>query len=95
MTPSLERIQQWVKEWAVGVDRELEIQVLPPHDDPRKHGQIVPIRLRRHGYEATVGFPERMLAGSTLPEEARRLNQALGGLRYMEARGLPRQGETA
>jgi hypothetical protein len=95
MIPSVERVQQWVKEWAVTVDLEVDVQVLPPHDNPRESGQIIPIRLRRHGYEATIGFPERVLAGSALPEETRRtLNQALGGLRYMEARGLPRQRET-
>ena len=36
MTRSLEQVQQWVKAWVVDVDPEVEVQVLPPHDNPRE-----------------------------------------------------------
>ena len=90
---SVEQVQRRVKEWAVEHDPELEIQVLPPHDDPRTSDEIVPVRIQRHGYRMTVGFPEQSLAGSLLPQDAcRTLEQVVRLLRYMEARGLRRPG---
>ena len=95
MVLSVERIQQWVKEWAASVDQEVEDQVLPPHDDPRQNGQIIPIRLVRHGYQAIIGFSESMQTGAALSDDTRRtLSQAVRGLLYVEVRGLPRQRET-
>jgi hypothetical protein len=89
--PSVDRLQQWIKEWAVGVDQEVEVQVLPPHDDPREAGRTIPIRLGRRGYQWTIGFPECMFVGPALSEETcRALSQAVRCLLYMEARGLPR-----
>lgn len=91
--PSLEQVQQWVKEWVVGVDPEVEVQVLAPHDDPREIGEIIPVRLSRHGYHMTVGFPERSFLGSSLPNETgHTLAQVVRLLQYMEARSLPRSG---
>jgi hypothetical protein len=88
---SVEQVQQWVKAWAVDADPEIEVQVLQPHDNPRERGEIIPVRLGRHGYQMTVGFPERSFPGSPLPEETRRtLEQVIRLLRYMETRGLPR-----
>lgn len=93
MAVPIERVQQWVKAWVVGVDPEVEVQVLPPHDDPREKGDIIPVRLGRHGYQMTVGFPESSFPGSPLPEPTRRaLEQVIRLLRYMEARGLRRPG---
>ena len=93
MTVSIEQVQQWVKEWVVGLDPEVEVQVLSPHDDPRERGEVIPVRLGRRGYQMTIGFPESSLPGSPLPEETRRtLAQVVRLLRYMEARGLPRPG---
>jgi hypothetical protein len=90
---SVEQVQRWIKEWAVEHDPELEVQVLPPHDDPRASGEIVPVRIQRRGYRMTVGFPERSLAGLLLPQDAcRTLEQVVRTLRYMEARGLRRPG---
>ena len=89
----VEQVQQWVKGWAVDFDPEIEVQVLQPHDNPRERGEIIPVRLGRHGYQMTVGFPERSFPESPLPEETRRtLEQAVRLLRYMEARGLRRPG---
>ncbi|MBI4841793.1 MAG: hypothetical protein HY803_12090 [candidate division NC10 bacterium] len=94
MAPSLEQVQQWVKAWVVDVDPEVEVQVLPPHDDPRESGEVIPIRLVRHGYRMTVAFPERSFSGSGLPgETCRTLERVVRLLRYMEARGLRRPGE--
>ena len=91
---SIEQVQQWVKEWVVGFDPEVEVQVLQPHDDPREAGEIIPVRLGRRGYQMTVGFPGRSFPESPLPEETRRtLEQAVRLLRYMEARGLHRSGQ--
>lgn len=91
MAPSLEQVQQWVKEWIVGLDPEVEVQVLPPHDDPRENGDVIPIRLARHGYRMTVAFPERSVSGTSLSDETRRtLGQVVRLLQYMEARGLRR-----
>ncbi|MBI2457027.1 MAG: hypothetical protein HYV46_12950 [candidate division NC10 bacterium] len=91
MAISLEQVQQWVKGWIVDVDPEVEVQVLPPHDDPRESGEVIPIRLVRHGYRMTVAFPERSVSGSGLPEETcRTLGQVVRLLRYMEARSLRR-----
>jgi len=88
---SVEQVQQWVKAWAVDADPEIEVQVLQPHDNPRERGEIIPVRLGRHGYQMTVGFPERSFPGSPLPEETRRtLEQVIRLLRYMEVRGLRR-----
>ena len=88
---SIEQVQQWVKEWVVGFDPEVEVQVLSPHDNPREKGEVIPVRLGRHGYRMTVGFPERSFPGSPLPDETRQaLEQVLRLLRYMEARGLRR-----
>jgi hypothetical protein len=93
VTPPLEQVQQWVKAWVVGVDPEVETQVLPPHDDPRERGEVIPIRLRRRGYQMTVGFPERSFPGSRLPHETcRTLEQVIRLLRHMEERGLRRSG---
>jgi hypothetical protein len=89
MAPSPERVQQWIKAWAISVDPEVEVQVLPPHDNPRESGEIIPVRLGRRGYRLIVGFPERSFPGSPLPEEtSRTLGQVLRLLCYMEARGL-------
>ena len=89
MTPPLEQVQQWVKAWVVGVDPDVEVQVLPPHDDPRERGEVIPVRLGRHGYRMTVGFPESSFPGSQFPEKTcRTLEQMICHLRYMEARGL-------
>lgn len=94
MAPSLEQVQQWVKGWIVDVDPEVEVQVLPSHDDPRESRGVIPIRLVRHGYRMTVGFPERSFRGSSLPEETcRTLGEVVRLLRYMEARRLRRPGE--
>ncbi len=94
MAPSLEQVQQWVKAWIVGVDPEVEVQVMPPHDDPRESGEIIPVRLGRHGYQMTVGFPERSFPESVLPDSTRRtLEQVVRFLWYMEARGLRRPGQ--
>ena len=91
MTVSIEQVQQWVKEWVVGFDPEVEVQVLSPHDDPRERGEIIPVRLGRRGYKMTVGFPESSFLGAPLPEATRRtLEQVVRLLRYMEAQGLPR-----
>lgn len=89
MAVSVEQVQQWVKAWAVDVDPEVEVQVQQPHDNPREPGQIIPVRLARHGYRMTVGFPESSFPGSPLPEATHRtLEQVLRLLCYMEARGL-------
>lgn len=94
MPPSLERVQQWVKGWIVDVDPEVEVQVLPPHDDPRESGELIPIRLVRHGYRMTVAFPGRSFLEPRLPEETcRTLEQVVRLLRYMEARSLRRSGQ--
>ncbi len=93
MAASIEQVQQWVKEWAVGFDPEIEIQVLTPHDNPWESGEIIPVRLGRGGYQMTVGFPERSFPGSPLPEETRRtLEQVVRLLGYMEVRALRRSG---
>jgi len=89
MTVSIEQVQQWVKEWVVGFDPEVEVQVLLPHDNPRESGEIIPVRLGRHGYQMTVGFPERSFPESVLPDSTRRtLERVVRLLRYMEARDL-------
>jgi hypothetical protein len=94
MLVSLEQVQQWIKAWMVGVDPEVEVQVLPSYDNPRESGAIFPVRLGRRGYRMTVGFPERSLPGLPLPEETRRtLEQVIRLLRYMEARCLPWPGQ--
>ncbi len=88
---SMEQVQRLVKEWAVEHDPEVEVQVLPPRDDPRAPGEIVPLQIQRRGYRMTVGFPQGNLAGPPLPQETcRRLEQVVRLLRYMEARGLRR-----
>ena len=68
MAVSMEQVQQWVKEWVVGFDPEVDVQVLSPHDDPREMGEIIPVRLGRRAYRLTVGFPESSFSGSPLPE---------------------------
>jgi hypothetical protein len=94
MAVSIEQVQQWVKAWAVDFDPEIEVQVLQPHDNPRERGEIIPVRLGRHGYQMTVGFPESRFPGSPLPEATCRvLAQVVRLLRYMEARGLRRSGK--
>ena len=91
MAVSVEQVQQWVKEWVVGFDPEVEVQVLSPHDDPRERGEIIPVRLGRHGYQMTVGLPESSFPGSPLPDATwRTLAQVIRLLRYSEARGLRR-----
>lgn len=91
MVVSIERVQQWVKDWVVGVDPEIEVQVLQPHDNPRERGEVIPVRLGRHGHQMTVGLPESSFPGSPLPEATcRTLEQVVRLLRYMEARGLRR-----
>ncbi len=91
MAVSIEQVQQWVKAWVVGFDPEVEVQVLLPHDNPRESGEIIPVRLGRHGYQMTMGFPESSLPGPTLPHDTcRTLEQVVRLLRYMEARGLRR-----
>lgn len=93
MAPSLEQVQQWVKEWIVGVDPEVEVQVLPSRDNPQERGEVIPIRLGLRGFWMTVGFPERSFPGSPLPEETcRTLDQVIRLLRYRERHGLPRSG---
>lgn len=88
MPPSLEQVQQWVKVWAVGVDPEVEVQVLPSHENPREKGEIIPVRLGRRGYQMTVGFPESSFPGSPLPEATRRtLERVVRLLHYRESRG--------
>ena len=48
----------------------------------------------RHGYQMTVGFPERSFPGWPLPDETRNtLEQVIRLLRYMEVRGLRRPGK--
>lgn len=94
MPSSLERVQQWVKEWLVDVDPEVEVQVLPPHDDPREKGEVIPIRLGRRGYRMTVGFPESSFPGFPLPEDTyRTLQQVVRLLQHMEAKGLRRHDQ--
>ena len=89
MAVSIEQVQQWVKEWVVGFDPEVEVQVLLPHDNPRESGEIIPVRLGRHGYQMTVGFPERSFPESVLPDSTRRtLERVVRLFRYMEARDL-------
>ncbi len=91
MIPSIEQVQQWIKAWVVSVDPEVEVQVLPPHDNPLDIGEVIPVCLGRRGYRMIVGFPERNFRGDRLSEEAcRTLEQVIGLLRYMEARNLPR-----
>lgn len=91
MAVSAEQVQQWVKARAVDFYPEIEVQVLPPHDNPRERGEIIPVRLGRHGYYMTVGFPESSLPGATLSRDTcRALAQVVRLLRYMEARGLRR-----
>lgn len=91
MAVSAEQVQQWVKAWAVDFNPEIEVQVQPPHDNPRERGEIIPVRLGRHGYYMTMGFPESGLSGPTLPADTcRTLEQVVRLLRYMEARGLRR-----
>lgn len=93
MTPSLEQVQQWVKARVVDLDPEVEVQVLPPHDNPREIGEVIPVQLGFRGYRMTVGFPERNFRGGRLNEETcRTLEQVIRLLRYMEAQGLPRSG---
>ncbi len=95
MAISIEWVQTQVKAWVVGEDPEVEVQTLPPRDDSRQTGQIVPVRLQRHGYRMTVAFPEDTFSGSPLPEATRRtLGQIIRLLRYMEKRHLPRPGTT-
>jgi hypothetical protein len=92
MQLSGEQLQQCVKAWIVEADPEVDVQVLSPHDDPRERGQIIPIRLGRHGYRVTIGFPERMLEGPELTDATRRtLHQGVRQLLYLEAHGFPRQ----
>jgi hypothetical protein len=94
MAPSLELVQQWVKAWVVNLDPEVEVQVLPPHDNPREPGEIIPIRLGRRGYYMTIGFPERSIPASALPDETcRTLGQVVRLLTYMEAHGLRRPAQ--
>lgn len=91
MVPSPERVQQWIKAWIVGVDPEVEVQVLPARDDPREMRELISVCLVRRGYRMIVGFPERSFPGPLLPEESRRtLEQVIHLLQYMEARGLRR-----
>ena len=91
MAFSLEQVQQWIKAWIVGLDPEVEVQVLPARDDPREMRELIPVRLARRGYQMIVGFPERSFPGPLLPEESRRtLEQVIHLLQYMEARGLRR-----
>jgi hypothetical protein len=91
MGVSAEQVQQWVKAWAVGFDPEVEVQVMPPHDDRGERGEIIPVRLGRRGYQMTVGFPERSFPGSPLPEATRRtLEQVIRLLQSMQARDLRR-----
>ena len=93
MTVSIEQVQRWVKEWVVGFDPEVEVQVLSPHDDPRERGEVIPVRLGRRGYQMTIGFPEVSFPGAPLPDATcRTLAQVVRLLKYMEARGLPRPG---
>ncbi len=94
MPVSLEQVQQWVKAWVVGVDPEVAVQVLPPHDNPREVGEVIPVRLARLGYQMTVGFPESSFREPPLPEDTcRTLERVIRLLRYMEARGLRRPGQ--
>lgn len=94
MTLSLEQVQRWVKEWIVSLDPEVEVQVLPPDDNPRDVGEVIPVRLGHCRYRMTVGFPESSFPGSPLPEETcRTLEQVIRLLRHMEARDLQRDRE--
>lgn len=98
MAPSLEQVQRWVKAWIVELDRGGgpggEVQVLSPHDDPRESGEVIPIRLVRHGYRMTVAFPGGTFSGTRLPEETcRTLEQVVRLPQYMEARSLRCPGE--
>ncbi len=68
---SIEQAHQCVKEWGMDFDLDIEVEVLQPHDDPRERGQIVPVRLCRHGYHMTVGLCEDSF-GSSLTDEARK-----------------------
>jgi hypothetical protein len=52
----------------VGVDPEVEIQVLPACDDPREMRELISVCLARRGYRMIVGFPEHGFPGSPLPE---------------------------
>ncbi len=95
MSVSLERVQQWVKAWAVDEDPELEVQVLDPHRDPQRQEVVIPVRLARRGYQLTVAFPEEGFAKRSLPETiGRTLGQIVRLLRYMESRGMPRPGRS-
>ena len=95
MAVSLERVQQWVKAWAVDEDPEVEAQVLDPHTDPQRQEVVIPIRLARRGYQFTVAFPEDDFSETSLSEEtSRTLEQIVRLLRYMEVRGLPRGRDT-
>ena len=89
MAPSMEQVQQWIKAWVVGVDPEVEVQVLPARDDPGEMRELISVCLARRGYRMIVGFPERSFPGPLLPEETRRtLGQVIRLLQYMEARRL-------
>jgi len=91
---SLEQVQQWIKAWIVGVDPEVEVQVLRARDDPREMRELIPVRLVRRGYRMIVGFPERSFPGPLLPEETcRTLEQVIRLLQYMEGRGLRRRAQ--
>jgi hypothetical protein len=91
MAVSVAQVQQWVEAWAADVDPEVELQ--QPHDNPRKRGDVIPVRPGRHGYRMTVGFPESSFPGSPLPEETcRTLMQVIRLLRCMETRDLHRPG---
>jgi hypothetical protein len=88
-------VQQWVKAWAADENPEVGVQVLDSHTDPQGHGVVIPIRLRRRGYQLMAAFPEESFAKSSLPETtSRTLGQIVRLLRYMEVRGLPRSRRT-
>ncbi len=92
MALSIEQVHQWVKEWAVRYDPEIEVDVLQPHDNPRDRGEIVPVRLRRHGYQMTVGIPEGGLSESPLPRGTQEiLERVVRLLVSMKTRGLRRE----
>lgn len=94
MAISPEQVQQWIKDWMVGLDPEVEVQVLPAHDNPREPGEVIPVRLARRGYRMTVTFPEDSFPRTPLPDATgRTLEQVIRLLRYMERRRLPRLGE--
>jgi hypothetical protein len=94
--PSLEQVQQWVKSWIVGLDPEVEVQGLPPRDNPRESGVVFPICLGRRGFRMIVGFPECCFPGFPLPgETSRTLEKVIRLLRHMEARGLRRAAPPA